>query len=90
MTLALDVDLDSLSLEQRYIISSNCMLANVVICGREESNGNFRDQRHVHEGSCLLTAEPVVCKLLEAILDAVHLPVLLRLDGNTLASILFG
>ena len=90
VTLALDVDLDSLRLEQRYILSSNCMLANVVICGREESNGNFRDQRHVHEGSCLLTAEPVVCKLLEAILDAVHLPVLLRLDGNTLASILFG
>lgn len=55
VTLTLDVDLDSLRLEQRDILRGNCMRAYVVLCGREESNRNLLDQGHVDEGSCLLT-----------------------------------
>lgn len=90
VTLTLDVDLDSLRLEQRDVLRGNCMRAYVILCGREESNRNLLDQGHVNEGSCLLATQPVDCELLEAILETVHPPVLLSLDRHTLAGVFFG
>ena len=66
------------------------MRADVVFCGREESHGHLFDLCYVDKGSLLHSLEPLVSKLLKPVFEAIHCPVLLRLDGLALLACVFG
>ena len=90
VTLALHVDLDSLRLEQGNVLARHTVRAHLVVCGREEGDGHLLDFAHIHQRHLGFSSQPVRRKLLEAVREAVHDPVLLAFDGLALVARLLG
>ena len=86
MTLSFDVNLRSLGLELWDVLVSDPVGAHLVIRGREEGDGHSLDLGDVNKGHMLLAIKPVGRKLLEAISESVHDPVLLGFDRLALLS----
>ena len=84
MTLSLYVDAYSFGLNLWDVLQGNVVGTTLIISGCEQGDRHDLNVAHFDHLSFKFAVEPLVVKLLESLHEAIHLPILFRLDSLAL------